>query len=57
MVIAPASTGSDKSNRKAVIKTAQTNNGTRCALIPGARIFIIVTIKLIAPSIDEIPAR
>jgi hypothetical protein len=56
-VIAPASTGSDKSNRKAVIKTAQTNNGTRCALIPGARIFIIVTIKLIAPSIEEIPAR
>jgi len=57
IVIAPANTGSDSNNKKAVINTAQTNNGTRCALIPGARMFIIVTMKLIAPKIDEIPAR
>jgi hypothetical protein len=29
IVIAPAKTGNDKSNKKAVIKTAQTNNGVR----------------------------
>jgi len=57
MVIAPAKTGKDKSNNIAVIKTDQTNNGTRCAVIPGARIFNIVTIKLIAPKIDEAPAK
>lgn len=55
--MAPASTGSDSNSRKAVINTAHTNSGTRCALIPGARMFMIVTMKLIAPKIDEIPAR
>jgi hypothetical protein len=57
MVIAPASTGNDNNNRNAVIKTAHTNNGVRFALNPGARIFEIVTIKLIAPRIDETPAK
>jgi hypothetical protein len=57
IVIAPAKTGNDSSNKKAVINTAHTNNGTRCAFIPGARIFKIVTIKFIAPKIDEIPAK
>jgi len=28
-----------------------------CIVIPGARIFKIVVIKLIAPNIEEIPAR
>jgi hypothetical protein len=55
-VIAPARTGNDKSKRNAVINTAQTNNGVRCAVIPGARIFAIVTIKFIAPNIEETPA-
>jgi len=40
-----------------VIKTAQTNRGVLCAVIPGHLMFIIVTIKLIAPKIEEIPAR
>jgi hypothetical protein len=57
IVIAPANTGNDKSKRNAVIYTAQTNNGVRFALIPGARIFVIVTIKLTAPKIDETPAK
>jgi len=57
MVIAPAKTGNDNNNKKAVIKTAQTNNGVRLAFIPGARMFVIVTIKLIAPKIDETPAK
>jgi len=56
-VIAPANTGKDNNNKNAVIKTAQTNKGTLCAVIPGARIFIIVTIKFIAPNIEEIPAK
>ena len=39
------------------MKTAQTNKGVLFAVIPGARILVIVTIKLIAPKIDEIPAK
>jgi hypothetical protein len=57
IVIAPANTGSDKSNKNAVIYTAQTNNGVLFAVIPGALILVIVTIKLIAPKIEETPAK
>jgi len=57
IVIAPAKTGKDNNNKKAVMKTAQTNNGVRFAVIPGARILVIVTIKLIAPKIEETPAK
>jgi hypothetical protein len=57
IVIAPAKTGNDNNNKKAVINTAQTNKGVLFALNPGARIFEIVTIKLTAPKIDETPAR
>jgi len=56
MVIAPAKTGRDKSNKIAVIKTAQTNKGNLRKYKPGHLIFIIVTIKLIAPAMEEIPA-
>ena len=56
MVIAPAKTGSDKTNNHEVIKTAQANKGILCIYIPGARIFITVVIKLIEPAIDETPA-
>ena len=55
--MAPAKTGRDNKSRKAVIKTAQTNKGVLWAVIPGQRIFNIVTIKFIAPKIEEIPAR
>jgi hypothetical protein len=57
IVIPPASTGNDNNNNIAVINTAHTNNGNLCQLIPGARIFIIVVKKLIAPNIEDIPAR
>jgi hypothetical protein len=57
IVIAPARTGNDNNNKKAVIKTAHTNRGVRWAFIPGTLIFSIVTIKFIAPNIDETPAR
>jgi len=56
IVIAPARTGKDNKSKKAVINTAQTNKGVRLAVIPGARILLIVTIKLIAPKIDDTPA-
>jgi len=56
-VIAPAKTGNERSSKKAVINTDQTNNGVLFAVIPGARIFVIVTIKLIAPKIEETPAK
>lgn len=39
------------------MNTAHTKSGVRFAVIPGARIFVIVTMKFIAPSIEDIPAR
>lgn len=57
IVIAPANTGNDKINKNAVIKTAQTNKGNLCIVIPGALILNIVVIKFIVPKIDEIPAK
>ena len=56
-MIAPAKTGNDSNKSIAVTKTAQTNKGTLLQIIPRARILQIVTIKLIAPAIDEIPAK
>jgi hypothetical protein len=57
IVIAPAKTGNDNNNKIAVINTAQTNKGILCIVIPGALIFKIVVIKLLAPKIEEIPAK
>jgi hypothetical protein len=56
-VIAPAKTGKDNNNKNAVIKTDHANRGNWCIPIPGARILKIVVIKLIAPRIEEIPAK
>ncbi len=57
MVIPAAKTGNDNNNKIAVKKTDQTNKGTRCQNIFGVRILIIVVIKLIAPKIEEAPAK
>jgi hypothetical protein len=57
IVIAAANTGKDNNNKKAVINTAQANKGIKFIFIPGTRILKIVTIKFIAPRIDEIPAK
>jgi hypothetical protein len=57
LVIAPAKTGRDSRSRKAVIRTAHTKRGILCLNIPGARILKIVTMKLIAPIIDDAPDR
>jgi hypothetical protein len=56
-VIPPAKTGKDNNNKIAVINTAQTNKGNLCIVIPGALIFKIVVIKLLAPKIELIPAK
>ena len=57
IVIAPAKTGSERRSRMAVRKTDQTNRGNRSTVRPEGRILITVVIKLIAPRIDETPAR
>ena len=56
-MIAPASTGSDISSMKAVTSIAQANSGILCSVIPGARMLKMVVMKLIAPRIDDAPAR
>jgi hypothetical protein len=55
--MAPANTGRDNNSRKAVMKTDQTNKGNLRIVIPLHLMLYIVTIKLIAPAIDETPAR
>lgn len=57
MVIAPASTGSERSKRIAVIFTAQIKSGIRSNWRPFHRMLTIVVIKFKDPRIDEIPAR
>ena len=55
--MAPASTGSDKRSRKPVTSTDQTNSGILCSVMPGARMLKMVVMKLMAPRIEEAPAR
>jgi len=57
MVIAPASTGRARRRRIAVNKTDHTNRGVWSHVSPGDRILMVVVIKLMAPRIDEAPAR
>lgn len=52
-----ARTGRDSSNRTAVIKTDHTNRGVWYCDRAGGFMLIAVVIKLIAPRIEEIPAR
>jgi len=57
MVMAPANTGRERRSRIAVIKTDHTNKGTISNFMLMGRIFKIVVIKLIAPKIEEAPAK
>ena len=57
IVIAAARTGNERRSKKAVTKIDQTKRGMVYISIPRQRIFRIVTIKLIAPMIDEAPER
>ena len=57
MVMAPASTGSANSKRNTVTRIDHTNSGILCMVMPGARMLKIVVMKLMAPRIDDAPAR
>lgn len=57
MVIAPARTGRERSSNTVVIFTDQTKRGTRSNVNPADRILATVEMKLIAPRIEETPAR
>lgn len=52
-----ANTGSERSSSTAVIITDHTNKGVWYCDIAGGFILIIVVIKLIAPRIEETPAK
>lgn len=52
-----ASTGSDNRSSTAVISTDQTNSGVWYCVMAGGFMLIIVVIKLIAPKIDDTPAK
>ncbi len=55
--MAPARTGRDNSRRITVITAAHTNRGIRSRRSPFQRMLIIVVIKLIAPRIEDAPAK
>lgn len=55
--MAPANTGRANRRRAAVINTDQTNRGVWSQVIPGVRILITVVMKLMAPRIEEAPAK
>ena len=55
--MAPARTGRDRRSRTTVITTAHTNNGIRSSRNPLHRMLITVVIKLIAPRIEDAPAK
>jgi len=57
IVMAPASTGRDNRRRTAVIKTDQTKRGIESKVIEEDRMFMIVVMKLIAPRMEEAPAK
>lgn len=57
IVMPAARTGSDRRSRTAVIRTDQTKRGVWYWEMAGGFILIIVVIKLIAPRIEETPAR
>ena len=54
MTMAASNGGKASSNRKAVTNCAQTKNGNRIQVNPFARNWMIVVIKLTAPSSDEV---
>jgi hypothetical protein len=56
MVKAAARTGRENANKKEVIRIDQTNKGTFDQSIPTVFMLKIVTIKLIAPKIEDTPA-
>jgi len=55
--MAPANTGRERRSKIVVKNIDQTNSGSRSIVMPGARIFKIVVIKLIEAIIEEAPAK
>lgn len=55
--MAPANTGSDSSRRMAVIITDHTKSGMESRFIDRGRMFKIVVMKLMAPRIEDAPAK
>jgi len=56
-IAAASSGGNASSNKNAVTNCAQTNHGRRIHVMPGARNWIIVAMKLIAPISDDEMSR
>lgn len=57
MVIAPANTGKESNSSTVVTRIDHTNRGILFKVMPAIRMFIIVVIKLMAPRIEEAPAK
>lgn len=57
MVIAPAKTGKANRSRITVMNTDQMNKGMLSRLVLLDRMLIMVVMKLIAPKMEEAPAR
>jgi len=57
IVIAAANTGNDNKSKMAVINTLHTNKGIIDIFNPGTLMFKIVTIKFMAPKIEDNPAK
>jgi hypothetical protein len=57
IVIAAARTGIARRSKKVVTKTDHTKSGIVYISIPRQRMFKMVTMKLMAPKMDEIPER
>lgn len=56
-MIAPANTGKDKSNKKAVIRIAQTNKGNLWKGMLFVLMLNMVQMKLIAPNNEDTPDK
>lgn len=57
MVMPAARTGRESSSSTAVIRTDQTNRGVWYWEVAGGFMLIMVVMKLIAPRIEDTPAR
>ena len=55
--MAPANTGSDNKSRNTVTRIDHTKSGILCIVMPGARMLKMVVMKLMAPRMEEAPAR
>ena len=55
--MAPPNTGSASSKRNTVTRIDQTKSGMRVYVIPGARICMIVTMKLMPVSVELTPLK